>query len=218
MSEIQVRSHLLIPADMSDKRALIVGAGTVGSNVALALASIGVRHFTIYDHDQVGIHNLPSQAFTSEQVGVNKAEALAHNLQARFAADGQMLTKACAEKFTPRSPEYSDGFDIIVSGADSMTARTMVSMWARSADARLIDTRCGGHEIQTWAYDTRDAQQYETYRSTLHRDSEADPLPCGGEMYPVAGLVAAVNTLAAVSTEGWFYRLADTQTAFITAA
>lgn len=215
MSNIQVRSHLLIPEGMGDKRALIVGAGTVGSNVAMALASVGVRHFTIYDHDTVGIHNLPSQAFTSDQVGYNKASMLSRNLHARFGLDG-MQTHIVEDKFLPTV--LCKDYEIMVSGADSMTVRKAVSMWARGTNARLIDTRCGGHEIQTWAYDTADDDQYELYRSTLYRDSDADPLPCGGEMYPVAGLVAAVSTLSAVSTDGWFYRLADTQMACITAA
>lgn len=215
MSELQLRSHLLIPEGMGEKRALIVGAGTVSSNVAMALAAIGVRDFTIYDYDTVGIHNLPSQHFTAAQVGHNKAEALADNLLARYAVDGGLLLNPDIGKFTP-SAEGKGTFDIIVSGADSMTVRKMVSMWARGSDARLIDTRCGGHEIQTWAYDTADAEQYETYRTTLYSDSDADPLPCGGEMYPVAGLAASIATLAAVSTTGWFYRLADTQLGTIT--
>lgn len=210
---MQARSHLLIPEDMGHKRVLIVGAGTVGSNVAFALASIGIRHFTIVDFDIVGIHNLPSQVFTSKQVGYSKAIMLAENLLDRFGID-DLCCEAIDDRFHPKF-EGKGTHDIIVSAADSMNVRKMVSMWARGSSARLIDTRCGGHEIQTWAYDTADADQYDTYRSTLYADSEVDPLPCGGEMYPAAGLAAALNTLAAVSTTGWFYRLADTQLAAI---
>jgi molybdopterin/thiamine biosynthesis adenylyltransferase len=206
---IQLRSHLLIPNNMRDKRALIVGAGTVGSNVAMALAAIGVRHFTIVDHDSVDIHNLPSQAFSYKQVGSPKSVSLADNMIDRFGLDGLMV-EAIPDKFTPSFPGNGD-YEIIISGADSMTVRKMVSMWARGSKARLVDSRCAGHEIQTWAYDTTDHDQYETYRSTLYADSESSSLPCGGEMYPIAGLAAAMNTLAAVSTTGFFYRVADTE-------
>ena len=206
---MQARSHLLVPKGIADKRALIIGAGTVGSNVAFALAAIGVRHFTIVDHDEVGIHNLPSQVFTSKQVGYSKAVSLGDNLLDRFGLDGLSI-EAVADKFTPRF-EGKGEYDIIVSGADSMTVRKAVAMWARGSNARVIDSRCGGHEVQTWAYDAADDDQYQTYMSTMYADSEADPLPCGGEMYPAAGLAAAMNTLAAVSTTGWFYRLSDTE-------
>lgn len=209
MTVMQARSHLLVPKNISDKRVLVIGAGTVGSNVAMALASIGARRFTIVDHDEVGIHNLPSQVFTSKQVGYSKAISLGDNMLDRFGLDG-LSVEAVNDKFTSGF-EGKGEYDIIVSGADSMTVRKAVSMWARGSNARVIDTRCGGHEIQTWAYDAHDSEQYDTYMSTMYADSEADPLPCGGEMYPAAGLAAAINTLAAVSTSGFFYRLADTQ-------
>lgn len=212
---MQARSHLLVPENIRLLRALIIGAGTVGSNVAHALCSIGVRDMTIIDYDEVGVHNLPSQVFTSAQVGYSKAESLASNLMDRFGLD-DLLVKPVHGKFTHQFS--GGGFDIIVSGADSMTVRKTVSLWARGTDARLIDTRCGGHEIQTWAYDTADADQFATYQTTLYSDSDASPLPCGGEMYPAAGLVAAVSTLAAVSSKGWFYRLSDTELASIIAA
>lgn len=213
---MQARSHLLVPENIGGKHALIIGAGTVGSNVALALASIGVRYMTIVDYDEVGIHNLPSQAFTSAQVGYSKAESLADNLTARFGLDG-MWVDAIHGKFSPSFDKPHHDYGIIVSGADSMNVRKMASMWARGMNARLIDTRCAGHEIQTWAYDTSDRAQYDLYQSTLHGDGEASSLPCGGEMYPVAGLAAAISTLAAISTTGYFYRVADTQLASIIA-
>lgn len=213
MSVIQARSHLLIDHDMRRKNILVIGAGTVGSNVAMALASIGCRRFTIVDYDTVGVHNLPSQLFTSKQVGFSKAIMLAENLLDRFGLD-EMSCEVVDGKFTPQF-EGKGTFDIIISAADSMTVRKMVSMWARGSRARVIDTRCGGHEVQTWAYDADISSQYDMYQSTLYKDSEASPLPCGGEMYPAAGLAAAMNTLAAVSTDEWFYRLADTQVSAI---
>jgi len=209
MSTIQARSHLLIPEGIKHKRVLVIGAGTVGSNVAMALASIGIRRFCIVDYDEVGIHNLASQLFTAKQVGLSKAVSLADNMLDRFGLDSLSM-EAIHDKFTP-SFEGKGEYDIIVSAADSMTVRKMVSMWARGSSARVVDTRCGGHEIQTWAYDANDREQYDAYTATLHSDSDADPLPCGGEMYPAAGLAASLNTLAAVSTSGYFYRLADTE-------
>lgn len=211
MSQFQLRSHLLIPEGMERRNVLIVGAGTTGSKVAMAMAAIGIRRFTIVDFDTVGIHNLPSQEFTSAQVGYSKAECLAENMMARFGLDGLEVT-AINGKFTPKFPKPEhDGYDIIFSGADSMAVRKMVAMWSVGMKSRVVDTRCGGHEIQTWAYDADDREQYEMYLSTHYLDSEASGLPCGGEMYPAAGLVASVTTLAAISTEGWFYRLADTE-------
>lgn len=214
MSVIQARSHLLIPEDLKYAHALIIGAGTVGSNVAMALASVGVRRFTIIDYDTVGIHNLPSQLFTSDQVGYSKATCLAENLVARFEVDG-LVAHDIDGKFLSTFPTDTS-YQIVVSAADSMVVRKKVSAWSRGMACRVIDTRCAGHEVQTWAYDAADHGQFEAYQSTLYKDSEASPLPCGGEMFPAAGLAAAINTLAAVSSSGFFYRMADTEISSIT--
>lgn len=218
MSIMQLRSHLLIPDGMDRRTALIVGAGTVGSNVAMSLASIGVRRFAIVDYDTVSTHNLASQVFQYDQIGLSKAESLATNLRNRFDIEKNNI-EPIHDKFTASFHGKYHGkgdYEIIVSAADSMTARKCVSMWSRGTDARVVDTRCAGHEVQTWAYDANDREQYAAYVSTLYADSEASSLPCGGEMYPSAGLAAAINTLAAVSSSGFFYRMVDTELATIT--
>lgn len=57
--------------------ALIVGAGGLGSPAALYLASAGVGHLTLIDHDVVDVTNLQRQiAHTQERVGQHKVESL----------------------------------------------------------------------------------------------------------------------------------------------
>ena len=57
--------------------ALIVGAGGLGSPAALYLASAGVGHLTLIDHDVVDVTNLQRQiAHTQERVGQLKVESL----------------------------------------------------------------------------------------------------------------------------------------------
>ena len=58
-------------------RALIVGAGGLGSPVALYLGSAGVGHLTVVDHDRVDATNLQRQiAHTLSSVGEFKAESI----------------------------------------------------------------------------------------------------------------------------------------------
>ncbi len=59
-----------------DGRALIVGAGGLGSPVALYLASAGVGHITLVDDDSVDLTNLQRQiAHTTARVGQPKTES-----------------------------------------------------------------------------------------------------------------------------------------------
>ena len=58
----------------------ICGLGGLGSNIATALARAGVGKLILIDFDKVDISNLHRQQYKANQIGVNKTEALAHNL------------------------------------------------------------------------------------------------------------------------------------------
>lgn len=54
----------------------IAGLGGLGSNVAFALARIGVGHLHLIDFDTVDITNLNRQQYFMEHIGMKKTDAL----------------------------------------------------------------------------------------------------------------------------------------------
>ena len=58
----------------------ICGLGGLGSNIAIALARAGVGKLLLIDFDRVDITNLHRQQYKANQIGLNKADALAENL------------------------------------------------------------------------------------------------------------------------------------------
>jgi molybdopterin-synthase adenylyltransferase len=71
-------------AELAGARVVIVGAGGVGSHVAMSLAGAGVRQMTLMDPDTIDLSNLNRQFFyTREDVGSRKVEAAARFLIAR---------------------------------------------------------------------------------------------------------------------------------------
>jgi sulfur carrier protein ThiS adenylyltransferase len=60
----------------------IAGLGGLGSNLAMALARVGVGRLVLVDFDVVERKNLSRQAYSVDQVGMRKTEAMAHNIAA----------------------------------------------------------------------------------------------------------------------------------------
>ena len=61
-------------------RVAIAGLGGLGSNIAFALARIGVGHLHLIDFDRVDLTNLNRQQYFMEHVGIYKTDALRSEL------------------------------------------------------------------------------------------------------------------------------------------
>ncbi len=61
---------------ISNTQVEIVGLGSLGSLIALDLARVGFRKFTLWDYDQVDLTNVGTQAYETDQVGEAKCHAL----------------------------------------------------------------------------------------------------------------------------------------------
>lgn len=74
------RHSLETQEKLSSGRVAIAGLGGLGSNVAFALARIGVGHLHLIDFDQVDLTNLNRQQYFLKHVGRNKTDALKEQL------------------------------------------------------------------------------------------------------------------------------------------
>lgn len=71
---------LVIGEALARKRVVIVGCGSVGSQVAVHLARAGVKRFVLIDSDCVELHNL-SRTFDCSMLGQFKTKAVARSLK-----------------------------------------------------------------------------------------------------------------------------------------
>lgn len=58
----------------------IFGCGALGSNIAVNLVRSGFTHIGLSDFDKVESHNINTQAYSMNQFGLNKVQALESNL------------------------------------------------------------------------------------------------------------------------------------------
>ncbi|MBA2644944.1 MAG: molybdopterin-synthase adenylyltransferase MoeB [Solirubrobacterales bacterium] len=125
--------HLLIPEiglegqmKLLDAKVLLLGAGGLGSPVALYLAAAGVGTLGLVDDDEVDLTNLQRQvAHTNDRVGVAKVDS-AEQAIADINPDVDVVkykTRLDAENIL----DIIEGYDVIVDGADNFPTRYLLN-------------------------------------------------------------------------------------------
>ena len=121
-----------------DAKVLIIGAGGLGSPIAIYLALAGVGTLGIVDFDTVDLTNLQRQILHhNDDVGRPKVESAietlhAYNPDVEVIAHEEPLTSANAM-------EIMAGYDVIVNGADNFPARYLINDAAYLSGKPLVD-------------------------------------------------------------------------------
>jgi molybdopterin/thiamine biosynthesis adenylyltransferase/molybdopterin converting factor small subunit len=125
--------HLIMPQVGSvgqrkifDSKVLIVGAGGLGSPVALYLALAGVGTIGIVDFDVVDLSNLQRQILhQNDDVGKRKVVSARETLNA-YNPDVKVITHE-EPLHSENAMQIISQYDIIVNGADNFAARYLVN-------------------------------------------------------------------------------------------
>ncbi|HET9637218.1 MAG TPA: molybdopterin-synthase adenylyltransferase MoeB [Gemmatimonadaceae bacterium] len=131
--QVRYSRHILLPQVGEDgqrrlksSRVLLVGAGGLGSPVALYLAAAGVGTLGLVEYDDVDLSNLHRQILHgSEAIGRSKLDSAGERLRdinpnVRVEAYDTRLTSANAL-------EIARGYDLIVDGTDNFATRYLVN-------------------------------------------------------------------------------------------
>ena len=137
--------HIIMPQvgskgqrNLLDAKVLIVGAGGLGSPVAVYLALAGVGTIGIVDFDVVEISNLQRQIL-HRQSDIGKSKVLsAQESLAEYNSDVKVVGHE-APLTSENAMEIISQYDIIVNGADNFAARYLVNDAAYLSGKPLVD-------------------------------------------------------------------------------
>ncbi|MEM7203801.1 MAG: ThiF family adenylyltransferase [Planctomycetota bacterium] len=132
----QVRFAPLGPdgqASLLQARALLVGAGALGTHIADALVRAGVGELWLVDRDVVEVDNLPRQIlFTEEDAAEGRPKA--HAAAARLAAvRAECQLHPMAEEFDAETFARLPTPDVILDGTDNFATRYLINDLAHRA-------------------------------------------------------------------------------------
>lgn len=181
-----------------DARALVIGAGGLGSPVALYLASAGVGRITLVDHDTVSLTNLQRQiAHDMGSLGRLKVESAAVRMAAlnpnvRVRA---LTTRADAELLDLEVPEA----DVVIDCTDNFATRHLVNAACVRHRRPLVSGAAIGFDGQISVYDSRAAAQ-PCYACLFPPESGFEDAACStmGVFAPLVGIVGSVQAAEAL--------------------
>jgi sulfur carrier protein ThiS adenylyltransferase len=99
----------------------IAGLGGLGSNIAMALARAGVGRLVLVDFDEVEKSNLNRQAYTVDQVGLRKTDALMQNIGR---ANPDVNVTAICHRLEPGNMMAAfSGVDVLIEALDEAAVK-----------------------------------------------------------------------------------------------
>lgn len=181
-----------------DARALVIGAGGLGSPVALYLASAGVGRITLVDHDTVSLTNLQRQiAHDMGSLGRPKVDSAA----ARMAAlnPGVQVraldAKADAALLEAEVPEA----DVVIDCTDNFATRHLVNAACVRHAKPLVSGAAIGFDGQVSVYDSRAATR-PCYACLFPPEAGFEDAACAtlGVFAPLVGIVGSLQAAEAL--------------------
>jgi molybdopterin/thiamine biosynthesis adenylyltransferase len=180
-----------------DAHVLVVGAGGLGSPVALYLAASGVGHITLADHDVVDLTNLQRQiAHSTERVGQHKVASAA---QAMHALNPDVRVSALPHKLDATQLDaLVPTVQVVVDCCDNFATRQAVNAACVKHQVPLVSGAAVRLDGQLAVYDARDAQS-PCYACIFPPDEAPEEVRCA-TMGVLAPLVGIVGTMQAMET------------------
>lgn len=173
-----------------NSRVLIVGAGGLGSPVALYLAAAGVRNIGIIDADKVSLGNLQRQIMHgTTDIGRQKVESAADAMH-RINPDTQVETRA--EFLTAENArEIISPYDIIADCTDNYPTRLLINDTCVSLGKPFVFGSVSRFQGQLFTYTPGAAH----LRTIFGGEASDDTLPCEitGILNSVTGVIGALQ-------------------------
>ena len=178
--------------------ALVIGAGGLGSPVALYLASAGVGRITLVDDDTVDLTNLQRQiAHTEARVGQPKVES-ARAAIAAINPDVQVRTVAQRADEALLRPLVAEA-DVVLDCTDNFATRQALNRACVAARKPLVAGAAIGFDGQVSVYDLR-RDDSPCYACVFPATQTVEEVRCAtmGVFAPLVGLIGTVQAAEAL--------------------
>lgn len=140
------RDHNPSLHSMVEKQVVILGVGSIGSQVATLIAQSGVGNIHLVDPEHMLPENASRHALGMASIRTNKATSLAANLRRDFPHSTFIGYDTASTDMITERPEVFLGADLIIATTGIWAAETYLNTyWRESLSAPLLVGRCEPH-------------------------------------------------------------------------
>lgn len=176
-----------------DSHALVIGAGGLGSPVALYLGTAGVGRITLVDDDTVDLTNLQRQiAHRQDRIGQAKVESAAQSIReinpgAEVRAVQQRADAALLDELVASA-------DLVLDCSDNFATRHAVNKACVKHRKPLVAAAATGFDGQISVYDRRQSD-CPCYACLFPPDSRFEEQRCAtmGVFAPLVGIIGSLQ-------------------------
>ena len=201
--------HILLPKigyegqeKLTKSHALIVGAGGLGSPVALYLAASGVGKLTICDFDNVDLTNLQRQIIhTTQSVGINKAVSAQQTI---VEINPEVVVQAIVQKSSEAEfKALAENADVVIDCSDNFATRYALNRVCWQLKKPLVSGAALGFEGQISVFDFRHEKSpcyYCLFPDLNNSGGEESDLRCAtnGVFAPLVGMIGTAQAVEAL--------------------
>jgi len=178
---------------------LIVGAGGLGSPIAIYLTALGIGKIGIVDKDNVEISNLSRQIiFETNDVNKNKSSAAISKLKKinpdiQFKSFNKNLTITNINQIAKK-------FDLIVDGSDNFRTRFLINDYCLKNKKILVSGAISKFDgqVYTFNFSKKKSPCLRCFIPRMPRNPDIDNCEYEGVLGPLAGIIGSVQANEAV--------------------
>ena len=201
---LQFSRHIMLPdfdvegqEKLLQASILLIGAGGLGSPIALYLGAAGVGTLTIVDDDQVDTSNLQRQiAHRTADVGVNKAKSAAISVQA---INPFATVRAIQQRLPAEALQLEvDQADLVIDATDNAATRYLLNQLCWQQRTPLVSRAAVRWEGQISVFDPRqESPCYQCMYPETQADTEQNCAE-NGVIAPLVGVIGSMKALEAI--------------------
>lgn len=189
------RQSDIIETDRLKCGVTIVGLGSIGSWVALALSKLGIEEIVLIDFDKVGEENLASQFYKHLDTSSLKAIVLSRHIGDFGAVKNIVSVVTSFEKV--ETEHYKE---ILICALDSLEARRTLFKWVEVHLPQvqlLIDGRMAREYMRIFTVPLLQREAVDRYKKSLYSNRQPEDVPCSERavvynVFCCAGLIASL--------------------------